>query len=100
MANRVVTGGREERSEGTDLGPLRLGASRARCCCSRSSARARVKPSTGVWRGGLLRGVMRAIADGDEYSLPGTIDDAGVVEGVTQALVQLGYAGGGTTTRR
>lgn len=43
--------------------------------------------------GKILRGVMRAIADGDEYSLPGTIDDASVLEGVTQALVQLGYAG-------
>ena len=49
--------------------------------------------------GKILRGVMRAIADGDEYSLPGTIDDASVVEGVTRALVQLGYAGGSTTTR-
>ena len=44
--------------------------------------------------GKILRGTMRAIADGDEYTLPGTIDDASVLVGVTAALEGLGYARG------
>ena len=41
--------------------------------------------------GKILRGTMVKIADGEEYKLPGTIENAEAVEVVTAALQQLGY---------
>jgi len=41
--------------------------------------------------GKILRNVMRKIADGEEYTLPGTIEDASVIEGVKIGLKNIGY---------
>ena len=41
--------------------------------------------------GEILRNVMRAIADGVEYKLPGTIEDEGAVDIVKEVLEKAGY---------
>jgi propionyl-CoA synthetase len=43
--------------------------------------------------GKILRGTMRRIADGEEYSVPATIDDPAILEEITLALQLLGYRG-------
>jgi propionyl-CoA synthetase len=43
--------------------------------------------------GKILRGTIRRIADGDEYTTPATIDDPAILEEIAQALQQIGYAG-------
>ena len=50
--------------------------------------------------GKILRRTMRSIADGEVWTMPATIEDAGALDDVTQALRGLGYtkgeyAGGG-----
>jgi len=42
--------------------------------------------------GKILRGTMRCIADREDWTMPATIEDAGALDGVTQALEKLGYA--------
>ena len=42
--------------------------------------------------GKILRGTMRSIADGEPWTMPATIEDAGALDDVTQALRGLGYA--------
>ena len=42
--------------------------------------------------GKILRGTMRRIADGEEYTTPATIDDAATLDEITGALQQIGYA--------
>jgi hypothetical protein len=42
--------------------------------------------------GKILRGTMQKIADGDDYKTPATIDDAGALTEVREALKQVGYA--------
>lgn len=44
--------------------------------------------------GKILRGTMRAIADGDAYKMPATIDDPAVLDEIGAALRSRGYAGG------
>ncbi len=44
--------------------------------------------------GKVLRGVMRKIADSQEYELPATIDDPTILEEIAVALKQIGYAKG------
>lgn len=41
--------------------------------------------------GKILRGTMKKIADGDEYKMPATIDDPGILDEITQVLETLGY---------
>jgi propionyl-CoA synthetase len=41
--------------------------------------------------GKILRGTMRAIADGDDWKTPATIDDPVILEEITEALRGLGY---------
>ena len=41
--------------------------------------------------GKILRGTMRCIADGEPWTMPATIEDAGALDDVTQALRGLGY---------
>jgi len=42
--------------------------------------------------GKVLRGIMRRIADGEPYKIPSTIDDPAILDEITLALRQLGYA--------
>ena len=42
--------------------------------------------------GKLLRGTMVSIADGSEWKMPATIDDPAILEEITEALQDLGYA--------
>lgn len=42
--------------------------------------------------GKILRGTMRRIADSDEYTIPATIDDPVILEEITKALREVGYA--------
>jgi propionyl-CoA synthetase len=42
--------------------------------------------------GKILRGTMRRIADGQEYTTPATIDDPAILGEITEALHQIGYA--------
>jgi propionyl-CoA synthetase len=42
--------------------------------------------------GKILRGTMRRIADGEEYTTPATIDDPAILEEIAESLQQLGYA--------
>jgi propionyl-CoA synthetase len=42
--------------------------------------------------GKILRGTMRRIADGDEYTTPATIDDPAILDEIADALHGLGYA--------
>ena len=43
--------------------------------------------------GKILRGTMRRIADGDEYTTPATIDDPAILAEISAELQRLGYAG-------
>src|SRR5262249_61888475 len=43
--------------------------------------------------GKILRGTMRRIADGEEYTTPATIDDPAILDEITDDLQHLGYAG-------
>jgi propionyl-CoA synthetase len=45
--------------------------------------------------GKILRGTMRAIADGEDYKVPATIDDPVILDEITQSLQDIGYAKGG-----
>jgi propionyl-CoA synthetase len=42
--------------------------------------------------GKILRGTMRKIADGKEYSVPSTIDDPAILGAIEEALKRIGYA--------
>jgi propionyl-CoA synthetase len=42
--------------------------------------------------GKILRGTMRRIADGDDYSTPATIDDPAILDEMSDALRSIGYA--------
>jgi propionyl-CoA synthetase len=42
--------------------------------------------------GKILRGTMRAIADGEEYTAPATIDDPAILEEISDSLHGIGYA--------
>ena len=46
--------------------------------------------------GKILRGTMRSIADGEAWTMPATIEDAGALDDVTLALRDLGYTKGET----
>ena len=41
--------------------------------------------------GKTLRNAIRSIADDEPYKLPGTIEDASVIEGIEEAIVSIGY---------
>ena len=41
--------------------------------------------------GKILRGTMRAIANGKEYRMPSTIDDPTVLDEITDSLKTMGY---------
>ena len=43
--------------------------------------------------GKILRGTMRAIADGADWKMPATIDDPAILEEITERLQSIGYAG-------
>lgn len=42
--------------------------------------------------GKILRGTMKAIADGKDYNLPATIDDPAILDEIQKALEAIGYA--------
>jgi propionyl-CoA synthetase len=42
--------------------------------------------------GKILRGTMRRIADGEEYTTPATIDDPAILDEIAESLQQIGYA--------
>jgi propionyl-CoA synthetase len=42
--------------------------------------------------GKVLRGTMQRIADGQDYRVPATIDDASALSGITEELQRVGYA--------
>jgi propionyl-CoA synthetase len=42
--------------------------------------------------GKILRGTMRAIADGEEYRMPATIDDPAILDEIAESLRRAGYA--------
>jgi propionyl-CoA synthetase len=44
--------------------------------------------------GKILRGTMRAIADGEEYRMPATIDDPAILDEIAESLKRAGYARG------
>jgi propionyl-CoA synthetase len=50
--------------------------------------------------GKILRGTMRRIADGEEYTTPATIDDPAILAEITAALERIGYARAGATVNR
>jgi propionyl-CoA synthetase len=41
--------------------------------------------------GKILRGVMRKIADGEDWQMPATIDDPEVLDEITESLNGIGY---------
>ena len=41
--------------------------------------------------GKILRGTMRAIADGEDYRMPATIDDPAILPEIAEALAKAGY---------
>jgi propionyl-CoA synthetase len=43
--------------------------------------------------GKILRGTMQKIADHEDYKMPATIDDPGILEEIEEDLVAIGYAG-------
>ena len=49
--------------------------------------------------GKILRGVMRKIADSEEYRIPATIDDPAILQEITDALLAIGYAAGAARER-
>ena len=50
--------------------------------------------------GKILRGTMRRIADGEEYTTPATIDDPAILPEIADALERIGYASAGTAVSR
>jgi propionyl-CoA synthetase len=44
--------------------------------------------------GKILRGTMRAIADGEDYKAPATIDDPAILDEITESLKGIGYPKG------
>jgi propionyl-CoA synthetase len=44
--------------------------------------------------GKILRGTMRAIADGENYRMPATIDDPAILDEIAESLKRAGYARG------
>jgi propionyl-CoA synthetase len=50
--------------------------------------------------GKILRGTMRRIADGEEYTTPATIDDPAILAEITGALEGIGYAVAGAAVTR
>jgi propionyl-CoA synthetase len=42
--------------------------------------------------GKILRGTMRAIADGEDYRMPATIDDPAILDEIAESLKRIGYA--------
>ena len=42
--------------------------------------------------GKILRGTMKAIADGKDYTAPATIDDPAILDEIDAALSAIGYA--------
>ena len=44
--------------------------------------------------GKILRGTMRRIADGEEFTVPATIDDPAILDEIGAALGRVGYAAG------
>ena len=44
--------------------------------------------------GKILRGTMRAIADGEDYKPPATIDDPAILGEITDSLKNIGYPKG------
>jgi propionyl-CoA synthetase len=42
--------------------------------------------------GKILRGTMRAIADGEDYRMPATIDDPAILPEIADALTRAGFA--------
>ena len=47
--------------------------------------------------GKILRGTMQKIADSQDYKMPATIDDPGILPEIADALKTLGYAKSSTT---
>ena len=47
--------------------------------------------------GKILRGTMRAIADGEDYKVPATIDDPAILNEIAEALQTVGYPKSGAT---
>jgi propionyl-CoA synthetase len=47
--------------------------------------------------GKILRGTMRAIADGEAYKMPATIDDPAILDEITEALKKHGVAAAGNS---
>ena len=41
--------------------------------------------------GKVLRKTMRSIADGNEYTVPATIDDPAILDEISEALARIGY---------
>jgi propionyl-CoA synthetase len=50
--------------------------------------------------GKILRGTMRRIADGEEYSVPATIDDPAILDEISGSLEALGYGPARVTTAK
>ena len=57
--------------------------------CFRECAFVNALPKTRS--GKILRGTMRKIVDGENYSIPSTIEDVSVLDGVTKAAGKMGY---------
>jgi propionyl-CoA synthetase len=57
--------------------------------CFRQCAAVRALPKTRS--GKILRSTIRRIADGEEYEIPSTIEDASVLTGITESALSLGY---------
>ena len=49
--------------------------------------------------GKILRGTMRRIADGEDYTIPATIDDPAVLDEIGGALGAIGYPRAGAAAR-
>jgi propionyl-CoA synthetase len=64
-----------------DIGPI---------ACFRQAAVVSRLPKTRS--GKILRSTMRKIADGEQYTMPSTIDDPSVLGEVEEALKKIGYA--------
>ena len=73
-----------------EVGPARPRADRPRRLRSRPAAVVERLPKTRS--GKILRGTMRRIADGDEYTIPATIDDPAILDEIASALRGVGYA--------
>src|SRR5205814_623839 len=50
--------------------------------------------------GKILRGTMRRIADGEEYTTPATIDDPAILDEISTALERAGYVRAGSAVTR